>query len=127
MVDKGTPYLSDNARRLTVVLTYSALISAQCAEQAARAPGVFTLSVPTGGGKTLASLRFAIRHARANGLKRIVYVIPYLSIIDQTARDFRKIFGDRANDWLLEHHSNVFSNFIDIDMFICDVVYVNNN
>lgn len=83
-----------------------ASISAQCAEQAARPPGVFTLSVPTGGGKTLSSLRFAIRHARANGLTRIVYVIPYLSIIDQTARDFRKIFGDYANDWLLEHHSN---------------------
>ena len=83
-----------------------ALISAQCSGQAARAPGVFTLSVPTGGGKTLSSLRFAIRHARANGLTRIVYVIPYLSIIDQTARDFRNIFGDRADDWLLEHHSN---------------------
>ena len=83
-----------------------ALISAQCSGQAPRAPGVFTLSVPTGGGKTLSSLRFAIRHARANGLTRIVYVIPYLSIIDQTARDFRKIFGDRADDWLLEHHSN---------------------
>ena len=83
-----------------------ALISSQCAEQATRTPGIFTLSVPTGGGKTLSSLRFAIRHARANGLNRIVYVIPYLSIIDQTACDFRKIFGDRADDWLLEHHSN---------------------
>lgn len=81
-------------------------ISIQCANQAARAPGVFTLSVPTGGGKTLSSLRFAIRHARKNGLKRIVYVIPYLSIIDQTAHEFRKIFGTRADDWLLEHHSN---------------------
>ena len=81
-------------------------ISTQCAKQAVRAPGVFTLSVPTGGGKTLSSLRFAIRHARENGLKRIVYVIPYLSIIDQTAHEFRKIFGPRADDWLLEHHSN---------------------
>ena len=83
-----------------------ASISAQCAEQAARAPGVFTLSVPTGSGKTLSSLRFAIRHARAHGLNRIIYVIPYLSIIDQTARDFRKIFGNRGDNWLLEHHSN---------------------
>lgn len=81
-------------------------ISTQCANQAVRASGVFTLSVPTGGGKTLSSLRFAIRHARQNGLKRIVYVIPYLSIIDQTAHEFRKIFGNRADDWLLEHHSN---------------------
>ncbi len=83
-----------------------ASISAQCATHADRIPGVFTLSVPTGGGKTLSSLRFAIRHARANGLKRIVYVIPYLSIIDQTAREFRDIFGGRADDWILEHHSN---------------------
>ena len=83
-----------------------ASISNQCAEQAVRSPGVFTLSVPTGGGKTLSSLRFAIRHARANGLKRIVYVIPYLSIIDQTAREFRDIFGEGADDWILEHHSN---------------------
>lgn len=81
-------------------------ISTQCANQAVRASGVFTLSVPTGGGKTLSSLRFAIRHARENGLKRIVYVIPYLSIIDQTAHEFREIFGDRADDWLLEQHSN---------------------
>ena len=81
-------------------------ISAQCAEQAGHTPGVFTLSVPTGGGKTLSSLRFAIRHAWANGLARIVYVIPYLSIIDQTAREFRELFGDRADEWLLEHHSD---------------------
>ena len=81
-------------------------ISTQCANQAVRASGVFTLSVPTGGGKTLSSLRFAIRHARQNGLRRIVYVIPYLSIIDQTAHEFRRIFGNHADDWLLEHHSN---------------------
>lgn len=83
-----------------------ALISSQCYEQAVRNPGIFTLSVPTGGGKTLSSLRFAIRHANENGFKRIVYVIPYLSIIDQTAHEFREIFGDRADEWLLEHHSN---------------------
>ncbi len=83
-----------------------ASISAQCAAQAGRSIGVFTLSVPTGGGKTLSSLRFAIRHARANGLKRIIYVIPYLSIIDQTAHEFREIFGSNADSWILEHHSN---------------------
>lgn len=83
-----------------------ASISDQCAIQAGRVPGVFTLSVPTGGGKTLSSLRFAIRHARANNLKRIVYVIPYLSIIDQTASVLRNLFGDRSDEWILEHHSN---------------------
>lgn len=81
-------------------------ISNQCAKQADRPIGVFSLSVPTGGGKTLSSLRFAIRHARKNGLKRIIYVIPYLSIIDQTVSDFRDIFGSNAEKWILEHHSN---------------------
>lgn len=97
-----------------------ALISAQCYGQAPRAPGVFTLSVPTGGGKTLSSLRFAIRHVRTNGLKRIVYVIPYLSIIDQTAREFRDIFGDNADDWILEHHSNF---ILDSDEESCEKRY----
>lgn len=82
------------------------LISDQCARQADRVPGILTLSVPTGGGKTLASLRFSLRHARKNGLRRIIYVIPYLSIIDQTAGELRKIFGARADEWLLEHHSD---------------------
>lgn len=97
-----------------------ASISNQCAEHAVRVPGVFTLSVPTGGGKTLSSLRFAIRHARTNGLKRIVYVIPYLSIIDQTAHEFRDIFGDNADDWILEHHSNF---ILDSDEESCEKRY----
>jgi len=71
--------------------------------KAQSAPGFYSMTLPTGMGKTLASVSWALHHARHNSLKRIIIVLPFISIIDQTAKELKRIFG---NEWVLEHHSN---------------------
>jgi len=82
---------------------YRREIYEQCIEKAELPPQMFSLTVPTGGGKTLSSMAFALNHLKKYNLNRILYVIPYTSIIEQNADVFREIFG---NQNVLEHHSN---------------------
>ena len=80
-------------------------ISDLCVAKADGKTGIYRLSVPTGGGKTFASLRYAMKHAKQNEQQRIFYIIPYNTILDQNAKDIREALGQYEG--ILEHHSNV--------------------
>lgn len=100
----GQPAPSDrvNQQRATVV--------SDCREAASLPPGLFTLTVPTGGGKTLSSLLFALKHALQHQQARIIYVVPFTSIIEQNADVIRKIVAPLQTDSftpLVEHHSSL--------------------
>lgn len=88
-----------NVKQARDSLWQSAVLAAELA------PGVFTLTAPTGSGKTLAMLRFALQHAARHGLRRIVLAVPFLTVIEQTARIYRDVFADFHENFVLEHHS----------------------
>ena len=86
------------------------IVVENCRAAAAEPTGIFSLTVPTGGGKTLSSLNFALRHALAHGQQRVIYVVPYTSIIEQNAEEIRKILTPLQTDSftpLIEHHSSL--------------------
>ena len=80
-------------------------ISLDCLRRASFEPGIFTLTVPTGGGKTFSTLRFALRHATLASMQRIFYIIPFNTILDQNAADIRAALDEYEG--ILEHHSGV--------------------
>jgi CRISPR-associated endonuclease/helicase Cas3 len=102
--------LRDGADQTTKVNIQRERVLQDCLQAGELEPGLFSLTVPTGGGKTLASLAFALNHAKKQGKRRIIYVIPFTSIIEQNAGVFRDMLGDDA---VLEHHCNFLPDDLD--------------
>lgn len=107
LVDTLEHHISTKFTQKSDIDLLRAQISEECRTAATRRENLFTLQVPTGGGKTLASLRFALHraaHTDTHRVDRIIYILPYTSILDQNASETRKILGDLN---VLEHHSNL--------------------
>ncbi len=104
--DKHLEEKTRNAESTPVNLLRRSIL-AQCRDKAVLPPGFFSLTVPTGGGKTFSSLAFAldhvVAHAKEHGLRRVIYAIPFTSIIEQNARVFQDALG---RNHVLEHHCN---------------------
>jgi len=100
-------YMTDKAASATpsIINSLRADILRQCRGESAQPTGFYSLTVPTGGGKTLSSLAFALQHAQTHGKRRVIYAIPYTSIIEQTVDVFREVFKALGDEVLIEHHS----------------------
>ena len=102
-------FLTEQKANKSPINTIRNTISDTCKNRAQDKQGIYTLTVPTGGGKTYASLRYALHHAKRHSLERIIYIIPYTSIIEQNADAIRKVVEQEGDEfpWVLEHHSNL--------------------
>ena len=105
LLDKLNRYIGEIGllKPVTELNRHRAEVLRACIDSGVRDKGLYTLTVPAGGGKTLASMAFALNHAVKHGMERVIYVIPYTSIIEQTADVFRGIFGEEN---VVEHHAN---------------------
>lgn len=105
LIGKFNTYMDDKNKKAdkSKINSYRKQIYNDCVNAAYQKSNLFSLTVPTGGGKTLASMAFALNHLKHNNLKRIICVIPYTSIIEQNARQYKDVFGEES---ILEHHSN---------------------
>ncbi len=103
---------SEFQKQNTIIVNQRKDISNRCMKFANHPVGICQLIVPTGGGKTLSSLRFALEYCKQYKMKKIFYIAPFMSILEQNSDIFREIIGD---DYFLEHHSNVLQELDDIE------------